>query len=219
MRGRLCADHLAGATHQGIPVASSRLPGPLCRVLGALEIDTGTLCLTQSPAPGSIGSSLAAAKAISSAKTKPPRVYQEHRGAVKDPFSYVGQDVYLNDSGSPQCAELVKQLAKAPRTGEDNWQRGTMLTEANVTTIEIGTPIATGWNDRGFYPHNSTGQHAGIFSGAVSNAKGKVLGFTIVEQYSGLDEVISRTVYFDPTASGKKDTYFYRGADYATIKW
>ena len=200
-------------------MASSRLPGPLCRVLGTLEIDTGTLCLAQSSAPGSIGSSRAAAKASFSAKTQPPRGYQEHRGAVRDPLSYVGRDVYPNGSGSPQCVELIKQLAKAPRTGDDNWQRGTMLTEANVTTIEIGTPIATGWHDRGFYPHHSTGQHAGIFAGAVSNAKGKVLGFTIVEQYSGLDEVVSRTVYFDPTASGKKDTYFYRGGDYATIKW
>jgi hypothetical protein len=64
-----------------------------------------------------------------------------------------------------------------------------------------------------------TGQHAGIFAGAIRNSKDDVIGFTIVEQYSGLDSVVSRTVYFDPVGAGKKDTYFYRGGDYATVTW
>jgi hypothetical protein len=200
---------------------SARLPGPVCRFLGALEIDAGTLCRGASPLPGPSGvhDQQSAGKTASATKPKPARVYQEHRGVVKDPLDYVGQDLYLNDRGSPQCAELVKQLAAAPRTGEDNWRKGESLTAANVTSLEVGTPIATGWNSSGFYPHNSTGQHAGIFAGAVRNSKNQVVGFTIVEQYSGLDSVASRTVYFDPVAAGKKDAYFYRGGDYATVTW
>jgi len=32
-----------------------RMPGPLCRFLGALEIDAGTTCLHTSPTPGPVG--------------------------------------------------------------------------------------------------------------------------------------------------------------------
>ena len=32
-----------------------RMPGPLCRVLGALEIDSGTMCLSTSHAAGPVG--------------------------------------------------------------------------------------------------------------------------------------------------------------------
>jgi len=192
-------------------MATFRIPGVLCRVLGALEIDSGTLCRATSPRPGPVATARA---------TTPIRIYSEHRGAVPKPLEYVGKDVYLRESdGSAQCAELVKRTAHAPNTAPDNWQRGTNLTPDNVGTIEIGTPIATGWDARGFYPHNPTGQHSGLFAGPEVTPEGDVAGFWIVEQYSSLSTIIRRLVYFDPVAHQKKDTYFYRGKDYATIKW
>lgn len=211
-----------------------RLPGAMCRVLAAVEIDAGTLCRSATPPRGPVklppgvkaaraapGAPAAAASAASSADASAStvRVYAEHRGAVDKPLDYVGQPVYLNERDTAQCATLVKKLAKAPRTGGDAWQRGTMLTASSVLTLESGTPIATGWNARGFYPNNNTGQHSGIFAGAVKDKGGNVIGFTIVEQYSGLSEINERVVYFDPVAMKKRDTYFYRGGDYATIKW
>jgi hypothetical protein len=205
-------------------MASHQLPGVLCRSLRAFEIDVGTLCRGASPVPGVIGSVPAASGKKAKSDSRPLRVYVEHRGAVQNPLSYVGQDVILNANDSPQCAELVKKLAGAPRTVPDGvvadgWMRGTSLTESNVTNLEIGTPIATGWNDKGFYPNHPTGQHAGIFAGPVIDKAGKIAGFTIVEQYSGLDSIVSRPVYFDYVAARKTNTYFYRGKDYATIKW
>ena len=197
----------------------AQLPGPVCLLLNALDIDGGTLCRNASPVPGPEGLQSPLSPIKSASKSKPHRVYGEHRGCVKDPLDYVGKPVYLNEHGSPECAVLVKTLAGAPSTQPDNWQKGLSLTAANVTSLEIGTPIASGWNDAGFYPNNSTGQHSGIFAGAVSNASKEVIGFTIVEQYHGLDAIKSRAVYFDPVAAGKKNTYFYRGGDYATIKW
>jgi hypothetical protein len=205
-------------------MASYQLPGVLCRFLEALEIDGGTLCRVASPVPGPIGCVPGASGKKAKRGAKPLRIYAEHRGVVKNPLSYVGQDVILNASGSPQCTELVKELAAAPRTVPDGtvadgWQRGMGLTESNATNLEIGTPIASGWSDGGFYPNNTTGQHAGIFAGPVTDKTGKVIGFSIVEQYSGLAAIVSRTVYFDPVAAKKKDTYFYRGNGYATITW
>lgn len=195
-------------------MADFRLPGPVCLFLGTLEIDAGTMCRTASPVPG-----VSRSPKKRAIKTKPPRTYQEHFGAVKDPLSYVDKAVYLNDSGSPQCAVLVKQLAGAPRTGDNGWQKGTNLTADSVDTLEVGTPIATGWNAEGFYPNNTTGQHSGIFAGPEKGEDDKTVGFTIVEQYSGLDTIKKRVVFFDPVSAGKKNTYFYRGTDYYTIKW
>lgn len=200
-------------------MASYQFLHPLCRFLGALEIDAGTLCRTHTAAPGPAGASIAHANVHGATSAKPPRTYAEHRGAVKDPMSYVDTPVILNSKQSAQCAELVEALAGAPRTVPDRWQRGTALTEALVVGLEIGTPIATGWDQRGFYPNNPTGQHSGIFAGPFRDKSGKVLGFIIVEQYSRLTAIESRIVYFDPVAAGKKNTYFYRGRDYATIKW
>lgn len=155
---------------------------------------------------------------------KVPKRYTEHFGAVSDPASLVGTPMILNSSGSPQCAMLLKKFAAAPPTVPDGtiangWQRGISLTNTTVATLQVGTPIATGWNADGFYPNNNTGQHSGIFSGKFNDNNGNIIGFTIVEQYSGLDTIISRVVYFDPFSMKKKNTYFYRGLDYASVKW
>jgi len=195
-----------------------QLPGPLCRFLAALEIDSGTLCRGRSGTPGPV-SAIGTSPRNSQGTAKAAHAYVEHRGVVKDPLSNVDEPVILNAHLIPQCAELVKKLASAPQTVPDRWQRGISLTAGTVVDLEIGTPIATGWDSRGFYPNNPTGQHSGIFAGSFKDKSGKVIGFTIVEQYSGLATIQARVVYFDPRAAGKKDTYFYRGGDYATIKW
>ena len=41
---------------RGIKMSGFQMPGPLCRILGALEIDSGTLCLSTSPTSGPVGS-------------------------------------------------------------------------------------------------------------------------------------------------------------------
>jgi hypothetical protein len=202
-------------------MASYQLPGVLCRALGAFKIDEGTLCRAASTAPGPTGSE--AAESGKKRRVRRLRVYAEHRGAVKNPMDYDGKPVYRNDAQRAECAVLVRRLALAPPSKPDNitpdgWQRGMGLTESNVGALEIGTPIATGWNALGFYPDHTHGQHSGIFAGPVIE-KGKIVGFTIVEQYDGRIQITHRTVYFDPVAHGYPEDYFHRGKDYATIKW
>jgi hypothetical protein len=200
-------------------VATFRIPGVLCRVLGALEIDSGTVCRATAPSPGPVAGAGARirAKAVS---VRAARTYAEHPGAVSQPLDWVGKDALLRDSdATAQCAELVKRLAHAPSTQPDNWQQGIQLSADNVATIQVGTPIATGWDSRGFYPNAKHGQHSGLFAGPEVTPDGATIGFRIVEQYSGLDAITSRVVYFDPAAHDKPNTYFYRATDYATIKW
>ena len=147
------------------------------------------------------------------------RSYFEHFGVVPNISRHVGEPPVLRSDGSIQCAELVKALAAAPRTQPDNWKKGTALTPSVVSSLQTGTPIASGWNAAGFYPNGSTGQHSGFFSGVVKDKSGTVIGFKIVEQYRGVEVIKEREVYFDPTAHKKANTYFYRGLDYATIQW
>jgi hypothetical protein len=201
-------------------MSSSRLPGPLCKFLGAFEIDTGTLCLDESPLPGPTGAHGRRVRR----KQQLPRIYREHRGVVKNPMQYVTQRTYLNGQQHAECAELVKTLAGAPRTGsyrdgDANWRRGETLNDRNVTSLEVGTAIATGWTADGFYPDEPTGQHSGIFAGAFKDPQNRVIGFTVVEQWKGLEKIQSRVVYFEPAAHGQTDDHFHRGRDYATIKW
>jgi hypothetical protein len=201
-------------------MASTKSPGIVCQFLNYFEIDTGTMCRSAAPTPGPTNSVPNTHKKVTNkAIASITKTYKEHFGAVNDPVSYIGAQLILNKNGSSQCAALVQKLAGAPPTVPDGWQRGTDLTYGSAATLEIGTPIATGWDDRGFYPNNDTGQHSGIFAGAAKDKGGKVVGFTIVEQYVGAGAILSRIVYFDPVAMKKKDTYFYRGKDYSTIKW
>ena len=146
------------------------------------------------------------------------RAYFEHFGAVPDPERFIDKPVKLRDDGAVQCAELVKQLAGAPRTQPDNWQKGLALTAAVVATLAPGTPIASGWDARGFYPNNNSGQHAGLFNKPIVES-GVVVGFTIIEQYRGLQFIQERKVYFDPVARKQRNDYLHRGAAYATIQW
>jgi hypothetical protein len=147
------------------------------------------------------------------------RSYFEHFGVVPDIARHVKQPPVLRDDGAIQCAELVKVLAGAPRTQPENWKKGTALTPAVVSSLQTGTPIASGWNAGGFYPNGSSGQHSGFFSGVVKDKSGAVIGFKIVEQYRGAEVIKEREVYFDTAAHKKPNTYFYRGLDYATIQW
>src|SRR5690349_14511273 len=117
-------------------------PGPLCRFLGALAIDAGTLCRNASPIPGTVGLHGRRVRHKTDASS---RIYREHRGVVNKPLDYRDKPVYL-EHGKHECAALVKKLAGAPNTGTDNWQKGVSLNPRNVTSLEVGTPIATGWN-------------------------------------------------------------------------
>jgi hypothetical protein len=154
-----------------------------------------------------------------SASPRVERVYAEHKGVIADPEHLVGQPVVKNKKGDAQCAELIKHLAHAPNTQPQNWQKGTSITAENVTSMEPGTPIASGWDKQGYYPNNSTGQHTGIFAGPIYDKSGHAVGFKIVEQYKSLDKIKSRDVYFDPVSMKKPDTYFYTAGQYATVKW
>ena len=147
------------------------------------------------------------------------RVYAEHPGAVANPEALVKQPVVLNKNGSAQCAELVKVEAHAPNTQPHNWKKGTALSPESVAQMVPGTPVASGWDKQGYYPNNNTGQHSGIFAGAIRNKDGQVLGFKIVEQYSSLNKIQQRDVYFDPVSMKKPDTYFHNAGKYATITW
>ncbi|MBO9685447.1 BPSL0067 family protein [Roseateles chitosanitabidus] len=149
------------------------------------------------------------------------RLYAEHQGAVHDPMRFAGQPVIPRPSDNAiQCAELVKELAGAPRTQPDNWKKGMALTPAVVASLTLGTPIASGWDARGFYPNGNTGQHSGIYAGVVLDKKSnEVIGFKIIEQYRGLLRIQAREVYFDPAAHGKASSYLNNGLGYATIQW
>jgi hypothetical protein len=153
------------------------------------------------------------------ATAAPQRTYSEHFGAVHNPANLIDTTPVKRPGGTvTPCAELVKQEAGAPQTQPNNWKKGMELTPAVVKSLPVGTPIASGWTVAGFYPNEATGQHAGIFSGLVQE-KGVVVGFKIVEQYNNIEKIAERVVYFDPTAHGKRDTYFYNGTAYATIQW
>lgn len=149
-----------------------------------------------------------------------PRSYAEHFGAVLNPSQFVGK-APLNRPGSTNtpCVELVKQNTDAPPTQPDNWKRGMDLTAKVVAGLAVGTPIASGWSAAGYYPNNSTGQHAGLFNGAVRDKSGEVIGFNIVEQYNNIVAITERVVYFEPSKHGKRASYLNNGLDYATIQW
>ncbi len=147
------------------------------------------------------------------------RAYAEHFGAVPDVRKLKGKALLTNASGSAQCVEIVKQLAGAPSTQPDNWRKGVALTPEYVASLALGTPIATGWNAKNFYPNGVTGQHAGLYAGTVTDKGGNIIGFDIIEQYASAESIMLRTVYFDPKAHKKAETYLNKGRDYATIQW
>lgn len=67
------------------------------------------------------------------------------------------------DKGSKECVALVKTAV--PELGStDKWKAGEPVTPGDPN-LKPGTPIGTGWNDKGEYPNNSSGNHVGIFDG------------------------------------------------------
>lgn len=154
------------------------------------------------------------------ATSAPARSYAEHLGAVHNPSQLVDKPPLKRPGGTvTPCVELVKQKAGAPPTQPDNWKRGMDLTGKLVAALPVGTPIATGWTVSGYYPNNDSGQHAGLFNGAVRDKSGEVIGFSIIEQYNGITQITERTVYFEPAKHGKRASYLNNGLDYSTIQW
>ncbi len=83
----------------------------------------------------------------------------------------------------------------------------------------MGTPVASGWDERGFYPNNKTGQHSGIFAGPIFDRNGTAIGFKIVEQYSTLTTIQQRNVYFDAAPKDTSKNYFHKAGSYAIIRY
>lgn len=104
-------------------------------------------------------------------------------------------------------------------TQPNNWKKGSALTPQFISALQDGTPIASGWNAAGFYPNNSSGQHAGLYAGPLKDAQGNTVGFYIIEQYSSASAIQKRKVYFDPAAQKMPTSYFHNGREYATIQW
>lgn len=126
---------------------------------------------------------------------------------LKDPESYVGRNVYLNDKGDAQCVELIKQTLGSPRTGL--WAQGEAI--SGNLNVSPGTAIATFVN--GQYPSNNSGQHAAIYLGQTNN------GIIVVEQFKGLDTIQERTIPFTPPNGGFRGGLSNNGNAYSTILW
>jgi hypothetical protein len=112
-----------------------QLPGPVCRFLDALGIDSGTMCRSASPPPGPHGAHVK--------KPKTPRVSATVPTAhvLKDPDSYIGSIDYANADGHYECAAFPqnKLVAAAPVTA--TWRLGAHVEPR--TTIAKGTWVAT----------------------------------------------------------------------------
>ncbi len=158
-----------------------QLPGPICRFLDALEIDSGTLCRSASPTPGPQGVAAkkghgAAAKKKSVAAT--PAVVVEH--VLKDLDTYIGSTDYANVDGKYECAAFPqhKEVAAAPST--TSWKPGPHVEPG--TTIARGTWVAT------FVDGKYQG-HVGAFDSMDKDGN-----LTLIDQWKGRDQV-DRTTY------------------------
>ena len=114
-------------------MSTFRLPGPLCRVLGALDIDAGTLCRSSSPPPGPVCASTVGRNTASTA----PVPGEPH--VLDDPESHIGNATYANAKGNHECVVFAQMAGSAPLTRE--WKQGLHIEPG--TTIERGTWVAT----------------------------------------------------------------------------
>jgi hypothetical protein len=154
-------------------MAGFRLPGPVCRLLGALEIDPGTLCRSTSPAPGP----LSATKKKNDSKPVPTTGVAH---VLKDPETYIGSTDFPNDKGEYQCVAFPqnKKVAGAPHTSK--WRPG--------AHVERGTPIIRGTWVATFVDGKYQG-HVGAFDSM--DAKGNL---TLIDQWEPRGRV-DRTTY------------------------
>jgi hypothetical protein len=149
-----------------------RLPGPLCRVLGALEIDSGTMCRSASPIPGPVCGAKIKGKAVLPAKP----VGEAH--VLKDPETHIGNVTYANAKRNHECVVFAQQAGGAPFTGK--WGQGTHVEPG--TSITRGTWVAT------FVDGQYQG-HIGAFDSIDADGN-----LTLIDQFNSRGSV-DRTTY------------------------
>jgi len=149
-----------------------RLPGPLCSFLGALKIDTGTMCRSASPAPGPIcGMKL---KESISDSVKPTG--SSH--VLKNPETYIGNDSYQNAEGNHECVVFAQKAGGAPLTS--HWKPGAHVEP--TTIISRGTWVAT-------FVNNRYQGHVGAFDTIDKDGN-----LTLMDQFNSRGSV-NRTTY------------------------
>jgi hypothetical protein len=102
-------------------------------MLGALEIDSGTMCRSASPIPGPV--CVTKLKANPVLRTKP--VGNAH--VLKDPETHIGNATYANAKGNHECVVFAQEAGGAPLTGK--WKQGAHVEPG--ATILRGTWVAT----------------------------------------------------------------------------
>jgi len=152
-------------------MAAFRLPGPLCQILGALDIDTQTMCLAASPLPGS--GSVAEKPA-----TKKSQRITGAAHVLSDPETYIGSEGYTNANGNHECVEFARQVGGAPHTS--HWRPGALIQPRD--TIAKGTWVAT------FVDGRYEG-HVGVFESMDSRGS-----LTLIDQFNSRGRV-DRTTY------------------------
>jgi len=86
------------------------------------------------------------------------------------------------DKGSHQCVPLVKEAV--PQLGPTSgWRKGADITGPDDPNLQPGTAIGYGFNPDSTFPHNKTGQHAGIAGGRGPDGKQ-----TITDQFDHRDK-------------------------------
>jgi hypothetical protein len=152
-------------------VGAFRLPGPVCQFLGALDIDTGTMCLATAPSPGPVS---VAENQL--AKRLQPATGTAH--VLGDPETYIGNDTYSNAKGNHECVEFARQVGGAPHTSL--WRPGALVQPREP--IAKGTWVAT------FVGGGYEG-HVGAFESMDSNGN-----LTLIDQFNSRGRV-DRTTY------------------------
>ena len=151
-----------------------QLPGPLCRFLDALGIDTGTTCRSSSPAPGPHGGKVKkpGASAVLTAVPSPH--------VLKDAASYIGSEDYPNADGNYECAAFPqnKLVAAAPQT--KTWKPG--------AHVEIGAAPEKGTWVATFVDGKYEG-HVGAFDSIDNDGN-----LTLIDQFKSRHHV-DRTTY------------------------
>jgi len=115
------------------------MPGPLCRVLGGLKIDAGTMCLSTSPTPGPVGQTKR--KKVSPVFSTTPA---KRAHILANPEKYIGEASYFNSKGNHECVTFAQKAGGAPLTLE--WRPGAHVKPGMA--IPRGTWVATFVNGR-----------------------------------------------------------------------
>jgi hypothetical protein len=149
-----------------------RLPGPICRVLGAMEIDSGTMCLSATPIPGPV-----CVSKIRARQALPARSVGD-RHVLSDPETYIGDSTYANAKGNHECVVFAQKAGGAPLTGK--WRQGAHV-EPGIS-FPRGTWVAT-------FVGGAYQGHIGAFESIDKDGN-----LTLIDQFNSRGSV-DRTTY------------------------